>query len=343
MSSEPGAGQTGGRQGLRAAQQFPADFDGIVALNPVHDKVNLLTQMIWVHQATAKDPASYIPLAKYKMIQDAAIAACDASDGTIDGLIGDPAKCAFDPARLQCPSNIDAAKCLTTDQVAAVNKIYAPARNPRTGEEIFPGMPRGSEAGWPAMTGATSAGQRDPYVIPRNYYQNVVFNDPTWNPLTLDFDVDWLHATKVDASGAQMANNSADLSAFKARGGKLIQAAGWADQLVSPFSSINYFNRVAAQGSTAEAQRFHRLFMLPGVAHCSNTLAGGKGYGPDVFDGLDAISKWVETGTAPEQITASQFDEAGNLVRSRPLCPYPQIAFYRRTGSLNEAESFACR
>ena len=136
---------------------------------------------------------------------------------------------------------------------------------------------------------------------------------------------------------------NADLSPFAKRGGKLIQYHGWADWGISPYNSINYFESVVAHTkgghpetvALPETQKFHRLFMVPGMEHCRG------GPGPDTFDGLGALENWVEKGVAPEQIIASKI-EAGKVTRTRPLCVYPKVAKYKGPGSTDAATSFEC-
>ena len=138
---------TGGRQGLMEAQRYPADYDGIIAGAPVNARVHQMIWELWVAQAVHKDEASYIPPAKYKTINDAALAKCDAGDGAKDGLLTSPDRCRFDVSTLQCKAG-DEVSCLTAPQVAAAKQIYTPAKNPRTGKEIFPALQPGSELGW---------------------------------------------------------------------------------------------------------------------------------------------------------------------------------------------------
>ena len=143
---------SGGREGLKEAQKFPADFDGIIAGAPANYWTHLVTQSIWIGQAVHQEEASFIPQTKYKLIHDAALEACDARDAVKDGVIENPAQCRFDPAVLQCKAG-EAATCLTSAQVEAARKIYAPATNPRTKEVIFPGLMPGSEMGWAGLAG----------------------------------------------------------------------------------------------------------------------------------------------------------------------------------------------
>ena len=134
---------TGGRQGLKEAQRFPADYDGIIAGAPA----NRTALALWIASAQLKDPASYIPPAKYPLIHQAVIAACDALDGLKDGLIQDPTRCNFDPKVIECKGG-DGADCLTAAQVETVRKSYAEAVNPRTGQKLFPALAPGSSWSW---------------------------------------------------------------------------------------------------------------------------------------------------------------------------------------------------
>jgi feruloyl esterase len=201
--------------------------------------------------------------------------------------------------------------------------------NPRTRESIFPGLAPGSELAWGTVAGP------QPLAFPREIYQFIVFRDALWDYKTLDLDRDVARAEK--ASDGMMDAVNPDLRAFFRRGGKLLQYHGWSDQAVAPANSVNYYNSVVAKsGGTANVQRSYRLFMVPGMTHC----LGGEGTG--TFDALAALDRWVETGEAPAQIPASR--TAGGVVnRTRPLCPYPQVASYNGTGSIDEAANFSCR
>jgi feruloyl esterase len=320
---------SGGKQGLREAQKFPADYDGIVAGAPANYWTHLVTQSVWVAQATLKDPASSIPREKYAVIHDAALAQCDANDGVRDGVIEDPSRCQFDPKTLLC-SNGDGPSCLTAPQAAAAQKIYAPAKNPRTGQEIFPGLAIGSERGWAALAG----GPR-PLSIAEDHFKYVVFKNPDWDFKTLDFDRDLDLADRIDRDFGLNANDP-NLQAFATRGGKILMYHGWNDQLISPPNSINYLKSVESALGPTKTADLMRLFMVPGMTHC----AGGDG--TSAFDMLKALEQWVEQGQAPARIVASRFAN-DKLVRTRPLCPYPQIARYSGSGSTDDEANFACQ
>ena len=318
---------SGGRQALMEAQRFPEDYDGIVAGATTNNWTPMMFGRIWVAQATLSDPASYIPPAKYPVIHKAALAACDAMDGVKDGVLEDPRACKFDPAVLACKAG-DAADCLTKAQVTAAKRIYTPATDPRTGEQIFPPMERGSELVWGRLAGGPK-----PIELADDYFKYVVFEDPKWDFRTLNFDGDLAKALKKD-SGVLSAVNP-DLRPFFARGGKLIQYHGWTDQQVMPENSINYHESVVKTVGKAKADASYRLFMVPGMGHC------GGGDGPNKFDMLGALELWREGGKAPETVVASHATE-GKVDRTRPLCAYPAVAKYKGSGSTDEAGNFAC-
>jgi feruloyl esterase len=262
------------------------------------------------------------------VIHRAVLEACDALDGVKDGLIEDPQRCKFDPKVLLCKGE-DGADCLTAQQVEAARKIYAGPHNPRTGQQVFPGLAPGSELGWGPLAGGPA-----PFGISMEHFRYVVFKDPNWDFKSLDFDKDVALADKLD-NGLLNATDP-NLKPFFARGGKLLQFHGWNDQLIAPVNSINYYRSVEEKLGPARVGESYRLFMAPGVGHCS----GGEG--PNQFDMVAALEEWVEQGKAPEKIIAAH--RSGNAVdRTRPLCPYPQVAVYTGSGSIDDAASFVCR
>jgi len=317
---------TGGRQGLKEAQRFPDDFDGIVAGAPANYMTHLLTQSIWVAQAVVGD--ARIPTDKYAALHQAVLEACDGLDGVKDGVLDDPRRCAFDPAVLQC-KDADTSKCLTTAQVEAVRRIYSPARNPRTGAEIFPGQARGSEMSW-----ATGLAAPAPLSIANDYWKFIVFRKPDWDFTTLDFDRDVARADSLD--NGEMNAVDPDLSVFLGRGGKLLLYHGWNDPLIAPENTVNYYESVVRTMGEARTAESVRLFMMPGVGHC----AGGDG--PSNFDALGVMEQWVEQQKTPGRIVASRVT-GGVADRTRPLCAYPAAAVWNGTGDTNQAESFTCR
>ena len=318
----------GGKQALKEAQRFPADFDGIVAGSPALDWTGRAIQSLWVAQALHRDEASYIPPAKYPAMHKAVVDQCDALDGVRDGVLEDPTRCAFDPAVLTCKGP-DAVTCLTPPQVEAARKVYAGPVNPRTHEQIFPGLEPGSEFNWQNLGGP------EPLVAGFDHLRYIVFKNPAWDYHTLNFDSDVARVRAAD-NGTIDAKDP-NLAPFFNRGGKLIQYHGWSDQQIASLSSVHYYDDVLRTlGGATRTYASYRLFMVPGMGHCRG------GDGPNTFDMLGALERWVEQGQAPDAVVASKI-EKGVVVRTRPLCPYPQVAVYTGTGSTDEAASFACR
>ncbi len=318
---------TGGRQGLMEALRYPSDYNGIIAGAPVNFRTHQLTWELWVAQAVHGDEASYIPPAKYPAIHRAALDACDARDGVKDGLIDDPTECRFDPKVLEC-RNGDASTCLTPAQVEAARRIYSPAVNPKTRQEIFPALQPGSELGWGGLAGPQPVGEAV------EFFQYVVFNDPAWDFKTLAWDV---AADAADKAAADVLNvTHPDLRPFFDRGGKLLMYHGWNDQLVAPVNTINYYKNIASTVGRATTASSVRLFMMPGMNHC----AGGEG--PNTFDRMTVIEQWVEQGHAPGRVVASH-STSGVVDRTRPLCAYPEVARYTGTGSTDDAANFVCK
>jgi feruloyl esterase len=316
---------TGGRQGLKEAQKFPDDYDAIIAGAPA----NRTAISLWIAAAVLKDPASYIPPGKYPIIHQAALAACDSRDGLQDGIIDDPTKCDFDPKVLLCKS-ADSPSCLTAAQVDAARKIYSPAINPRTGQELFSSLVPGTELGW----GIQAQGP-EPSVNIYDQYRYVVFKDPNWNWKTFDFDSDVVRGDLPE--NVVMNATDPNMKPFFSHGGKLLLYHGWSDPQVPTLNTIKFYKSVVdAMGGPANASNSVRLFLEPGMGHC------GGGEGPNVFDKVGALEQWVEQGKAPEKLIASHSTD-GKVDRTRPLCRYPQVAKYKGTGSIDDAANFACQ
>ena len=338
----------GGRQALMEAQRFPEDYDGIVAGAPANFWTHLLSNAIWVVQATMTDAASFIPPAKLPAIEAAALAACDASDGVKDGVIDSPEKCNFKPASIEC-KGADANDCLTAPQVKTLEKLLGgiPAAK---GQKTFPGFVVGGMPGangWGGWITGGAPGQSLAFAFGTNFFKNIVYGNAQWDWHTFQPLRDMQTADEKEARNLNATD--ADLSRFQARGGKLIIYHGWSDAAISPLNAIDYYRSVQAKMG-AKADGFVRLFMVPGMQHC------GGGTGPNVFgqagDGPAgdaehninaALERWVESGAAPQSIVAAKYKSPGVVERTRPLCPYPQTAHYKGSGSTDEAANFACK
>lgn len=330
----------GGQEALTESQRYPLDYDGIIAGDPANNWTRLtIGGHLWITRALTEEPASYIPAAKTKLIGDAVNSACDALDGIKDGILNDPRRCHFDPSVLLC-KNGDAADCLTAGQVAAAKKIYQGAKT-SSGEQIFPGLLPGGEAGaggwttWITGTSPERLGSHTTLGTP--FWRAIAFSDPNWDPHSFRFDrtqdqdsdVDYVDATL----GPIFNNMNPNLKPFQAHGGKLIQYHGFSDPDISPLNSINYYESV--EKTMGDPKSFYRLFMVPGMQHCRG------GPGPDQFNAVTALEQWVEQRKAPDKMIASHSTN-GAVDRTRPLCPYPQQAKWTGKGSTDQAENFVC-
>ena len=332
---------SGGYEGLMEAQRFPSDYDGIIAGAPANNWTRLMAGDFDATLAVLQKPESNLPPAALSLLHRAVLAACDGRDGVTDGVLEDPRQCKFDPGTLQCGSGATE-NCLTAAQVEAARRVYRGVRDSRTGEQLYPGLAPGSEPFWPHRDAA------NPFPIPIAHYKWLVFANPEWDWKTFNAadPATYEAMQRAEAKFAPLMNaTSPDLTEFRQRGGKLLQYHGWNDQLISAQNSIDYYESVLAHfgkntkdraKTLADVQSFYRLYMAPGMAHCSG------GTGPNTFDMQTAMEQWVEGGKPPEAIVATR---AINAVvdRSRPLCPYPKVAVYKGKGDTNDASSFVCR
>ncbi len=318
---------TGGRQGLMAAYRYPDDFDAISSMAPANPMTGLMTQSLWTGYQALRAPEYGLTPAKLNALHQAYVQACDALDGVEDGIVSHPGQCAFDPGVLQCAAG-DAENCLTEPQVDTMRAIYGGVVNPRTGEVQFEGFPPGSEQQLAALVMGPV-----PFMAATSYMRDIVFDDPEWDFKSFDYDQDSLRATA--AWGDVLDVPPDGLDAFFARGGKLILSHGWQDGLIPAGNTIKFYNQLLAHVDESVAREQLRLFMIPGMAHC----AGGEA--PHLFDALGLVDTLAQGAPMPETIIVS--NPPGTPPRTRPLCPYPQLAVYRGEGDTDQAENFECR
>ena len=317
---------TGGRQGWVAAQYYPNDFDGLSIGDAANPMTRNQASTIYANLILNKDAASNIPAAKWTAYHNAAMEKCDAADGVRDGLLNDPLACNFAPKDMQC-KGAESDSCLTEAQVASMTKVVAGMKNPRTGEQLRAGWPVGS------IPANFVTGPKPEDVAVDTF--RILFNDANWDYHTMDFDKDIAKADKMGANLIDAADPS-KLGKLFARGGKIVYYHGWNDPAITPLAAIDYYTKaVAANGGKDKTYDSLRLFMVPGMGHC------GGGDGPNTWDKLDVVMKWVEEKKAPDQIVATHSTQ-GKVDRSRPLCPYPQVAKYKGSGSTDEAANFSC-
>ncbi len=318
---------TGGRQGIEAAQRYPQDFDTILAGAPAANMARLQAYTLNLQQVLT-DPEHPLPLEKLPIVREAALAACDADDGVADRVIADPRMCRFDPRDLVCKAGADESQCLTPAEAEGVARVYAGPINPRTGELLYPAPLPSSEMEWGVFAAPETFGS--------TFYRQLVMNDPQWNIFTFDFDRDVVRGAQV--GGGAMESMNPDISAFVARGGKLLLWHGWTDAYVSPLNTIAYYENVVDAIGEDAARASVRLFMFPGMDHCG----GGEGPGwADFGSEVERLFDWWKGGPALERVLASR-PLPGDGVLGRPVCPYPQAARYDGTGDPTAAGSFSC-
>ena len=322
---------TGGRQGLKEAQRFPGDYDGIIAGAPASNWTGLVSLSVLIQQNLG--PAR-LGLDKLNLLKEAAIAACDARDGVKDRVISEPGKCDFDPASLQC-KNGAGGQCLTAKEVAAARRIYAGVAD-SNGRVFMPGTGIGSEPVWAFYASPT-------FGIGTSYYRYVVMKDPNWDPATFNMDTDPARAEQVD--GGVTNAMDPDLSAFIQHGGKLITYHGATDGLIPYRNSVNYYRSVAGKLGADAIKDSVKFYLVPGMDHC----AGGDG--AFVIDWLTALEDWVEQGRTPGALHAAHpavmpgppgAPPVHGKAFTRPACVYPQVAKYTGNGDDTDAANFEC-
>lgn len=317
----------GGRQGLAAAQMYPEDFNGIIAGAAGWDQMRVQSWRVALNLVVNRDAGSVIPPSKYSMIHEAALRACDGLDGVTDRVIENPATCRIDYTMLACKDG-DSTDCLTSRQIESAKAMTSPLKDPKTGRVVFERhlMP-GSEPGWAALAGPT------PQASSVDILRTVVFADPSWDYHTMDLTIDFARAENADHGVVR--SGDANLKPFFDRRGKLLMYHGWSDPLLSPMNSVAYYKNVLDTVGKDKSATSIALFMVPGMGHC------GAGVGTDRFDKMKVIEEWVEQDRRPRSIIASHVTD-GHVDKTRPLCPFGQVARYKGSGTTNEAANFAC-
>jgi len=337
----------GGKMGLIEASRFPADYDGIISGSPWLDPVGT---SLWSLKNNKALLDGYIPAAKFQAVSAAILKQCDKVDGVADGLIQNPAKCTFQPDAL-------VPETLTQKQADALKLIMSPIRDEQ-GRLIYPGASVGN-LGQDNMTvrGPTNyleAPPTDPKsakpfgdaTVPANWSlaQNILMKLGYYDAgKDMNNAIESNGVVKADALNLVYTRLAADVpddpsafGAYFAKGGKLLIYHGYDDLVISPYSSIWFYEDLAQEnGGYEKVQQNARLFMVPGMQHCV------LGAGPNSFDTLSALEQWVEKGIAPDAIPATH--STNNAVdRTMPLCKFPEKAHYKGSGDPNSVSSWSC-
>ena len=333
----------GGRAALIAAERFPEDYDGIIAGAPVFRLQEFQPWMLAVH---ALQDAHPLTKEAFIVLDEASRTACDAMDGVEDGVINDPRICDVDVDALVCGAG-QTRGCLTAGQAETARFIYGDMVD-ADGNVLSPGVPPGAESqgDWGSWL---LGGEVVPGGLGKMLRGNLakhMRHDPTFDAAQFDPARD--RARIADALAAY--DSTADLEEFRARGGKILMYQGWNDFPLRAGRAFDYLAAVeAGAGGPEQAAEFFRLFMVPGMLHCSG------GPGPWQADYVDPIVKWTEEGIAPERIVAAHPGEAIALPHlnpsrppepsrafTRPLCVYPKLGLYRGEGDPDDESSFRC-
>ena len=331
----------GGRQAMMEVQRYPEDFDGIIAGHPATGTpMQVGRAIVYQHMLASAD--NLLNDAAIEALSTATLAACDDKDGLRDGLITDPRACTF---------NVDSLTSLTAGQRETIKKIYGGVKT-KDGKVYAHGFPVGHEGGttgWRAwISGANPpVTQPDGTLVygPERRPGGFGLMDPNFRTLALDRDdpgYTWKDVTidrdlpRFKTMTEILTPANTDLRPYKKRGGKLLMYHGWADPGISATGTVDYYeDMVKKVGGQKDADTFARLYMIPGMHHCS----GGVGTG--TFDMLTVLEQWVEKGVAPAAVPASRVVDQ-KTVRTRPLCPHPLVARYTGSGSIDDAASFTC-
>ncbi|WP_084703705.1 tannase/feruloyl esterase family alpha/beta hydrolase [Phaeacidiphilus oryzae] len=338
-------GSTGGREALVVAQRWPTAFNGVIAAYPAWNNLSEVLDLGHLAQVLSR-PDAFPGPQKQTLLYDSVIKACDGLDGIRDGVVSNPGGCRFDPRTLRCPGGTDAGPtCLSDPQIAAVTAMSTPFRWPyriASGETGYPGFPflSGADMRTPFLGFGTTA-PADPMPVTSGYgmqywdqwVKYFLTRDPGQDSLLVDpaHPGKWLD--RISRLSTIEDRNEADLAPFARAGGKLILLHGAADELVSPYSTSDYYNRVRGLLGPSATRGFLRYYLVPGANHAD--------YGTPAFaaswDSLSALERWVEQGQPPADPVVA--DSAHH--RTRPLCAYPDWPRYR-AGDPDSAASFRC-
>ncbi|WP_093576788.1 tannase/feruloyl esterase family alpha/beta hydrolase [Amycolatopsis rubida] len=338
-------GSSGGREALNVAQRWPTAFDGVIAAYPAWNNLSEILDLGYLTQILSR-PGAFPGAAKQTLLYDSVLAACDGLDGVRDQLVSNPAGCHFDPRALRCPGGADTGPaCLSDPQITAVRAMSSAFEWPyriASGETGYPGFPflSGADMRSPFVGFGTTApanpmpatsgygmqfwDQWVKYFLTRDAHHNALDVDPR-------HPGEWLG--RISYLSTLEDRNDADLRPFARAGGKLIMLHGAADELVSPRSTSDYYQRVRDVVGAKQTSGFLRYYVVPGANHANfGTPAFAAGW-----DSLSALERWAEGGKPPAHPVVADAKHH----RTRPLCQYPEWPRYR-SGDADNAASFVC-
>jgi hypothetical protein len=343
----------GGREALMEAQRFPNDYEGVLAGAPAYNWTNLVTRAAELTRKLLLNDSSYLPASKVPAINKAVLAVCHSNEP--GAFLADPRTCHFSPETLVC-KGAETDDCLTPAQAKTVHDLYSDSHT-SDGKLMYRGLLPGGELGgngWPGWITGNERGKSAGQAYAQGFFANLVYSKADWKLSDFSLDRD-LQAAK-EKTAVQLDAINPDLSAFKARGGRLILYHGWNDPAISPLGTIDYYNSVVDRMGSAQTTSFVRLFLVPGMQHCAGGPGptdigqGGASFNPAMDDATHnittALEQWVEKGIAPEQVIGTGGAQATGSEKgatfSEPVCAYPKAAHYRGSGDAANAASYAC-
>jgi len=361
----------GGIQGMTELLRYPEDFDGYIIGDATPDHLGQEMAAFWnTLAASLGDPAEALKAPQISVVHEAILQQCAGKDGGLasDRFLSNPQVCRFEPRKLQCAEGQDGATCLTNAQVGILERIYGGPVNPGTGEHILSGLTPGTELGWDRYFVGKSnpVGPERPWA---GFLASMVYSDPDYlrqqKYLSFDFDHDYQRLRHQVVGGESLDSSwntrNRDLESFRRSGGKVIHYHGWDDPNIPALEAVRFYQDIVAgqaarrrltpQQAKDATREFYRLFMVPGMGHCSGgegpSSFGQNGQRPlkadPEYDTLSALERWVERGVAPEMFVGSRVDvDSGAIDMTRPICAYPASPAWKGNGSTNDAGNFTC-
>jgi feruloyl esterase len=317
----------GGLQTIKSIQDYPEDFDAVVAGSPHINMTRWNATQIWPSWVLLKDPEKLISKEKMAYVHQKVLEQCDGSDGLKDGIVDNPLTCGFKVSSLLCKGD-ETPECLTKKQAEFLQQVYAGPVYQSTGKSINPGPLVGNEGNWRFSL------PPNPASVATELFKYLTFEDPKWDWKSMDYDKD-IQLTEKKVAPVINADNPERLARYFNRGGKLILYIGSYED-TNFTAHLGYLDKARQIAGTKKTEDLVRVFVVPGMGHC------GGGIGADTFDKLGAIARWQETGKAPDALDASQVKD-GTVTFTRPLCAYPKWARYDGSGDSTKAENFSCK
>ncbi|CAG9989270.1 unnamed protein product [Clonostachys byssicola] len=334
---------TGGRQGFKAAQDFPEQFDGILAGAPAFSMTSLFYASAQPYLYTGKPGApTFLTEDEWRLVGEDMIKQCDKLDGVLDGILEDPELCQYRPESLICAKN-QTTGCLTGAQVETVRSVFSPTYGP-DGKFIYPRIQPAKDMPYAYYLSG------EPFAYSTDWYRYVVYKDPSWDPATLS-PADWPPLLETDTHN--VATWKGDLSHARDAGTKILHYHGLEDTVITSENSARYYNHVSRtmELTSAELDEFYRYFRISGMNHCRGgngaSIIGSSGdnldeYKPD-SNALAALVRWVEDGVAPDSLLGKKKEASSSqVVMSRRHCKYPKRNTYKGFGDVNSADSWQC-